>query len=150
MANYRCMFPYLNNSDYTEEQILSMTTPKKDNGKYDYCKQYSYNVSCASQVDSEDVSLCIDNSTTTSCVNGYYFDDSVFPETVITEFELVCDQVYWDSLATSFYMAGVFIGSICIGYLSDRYGRKTVLIGSSILAVTCLFGSSFAHSYVWF
>merc|ERR1719427_920599 len=105
--NYRCMFPYLNNSNYTEEQILSITTPKKDNGEYDYCKQYSYNVSCAS-------------------------------------------QVYLDSLATALYMAGVLIGSLFFGYLSDRFGRKLVMIGSSTLAVTCLFGSGFTHTYAWF
>jgi len=149
--DYRCNFPYLENStEYNESQILDMTTPKKDNGEYDFCKQYSYNVTCASQADPGNVNSCIDSSTTTSCVSGYAFDDSVFPETVITEFGLVCDQVYLDSLATALYMAGVLIGSIFFGYLCDKFGRKLVMIGSSVLAVTCLFGSGFTHTYAWF
>lgn len=147
--DYRCKFPFIDNDttlSLSNEELLNITTPKKEDGSYEFCKRYAYNYSCTSP----DVSDCVDTSSKMACDDGYVFDDSIFPETVITEFQLVCDDVVLDSLATALYMVGVLIGSVVFGIVSDKFGRKIVLIGSSLTAFVALFGSAFTHNYVWF
>jgi len=144
--DFRCLYPPLENKNYTEAQILNLTTPLNKNGKYDFCKKYGYNETCSSS----NPELCIEKSVVTKCNDGYYFDKSIFPQTVVTEFQLVCENSYLSDLATSWYMGGLLIGSVFFGHFCDRYGRKKVLITSALLAFTGLFVSSKTRSYTMF
>jgi len=149
--DHRCWFPPIDNdnsSTLTQSEILELITPKNDDGSYNYCKMYQFNASLCDEVD--DLSNCINQSDTTLCNYGHYYDRSIFSETVITEFDLVCDNVTLDSLATALYMVGILIGSVFFGIFSDKLGRKPVLIGSCVLAFGALFGSGFTHDYTWF
>eukprot|EP00092_Neocalanus_flemingeri_P029890 GFUD01032455.1.p1 GENE.GFUD01032455.1~~GFUD01032455.1.p1 ORF type:complete len:556 (+),score=67.08 GFUD01032455.1:172-1839(+) len=72
------------------------------------------------------------------------YERSTWPETVVSQFDLVCDKEYWRSLSQSIYMFGVMVGSIGSGLLSDKFGRKRVTL---IAAVgTMIFGVSVAFS----
>jgi len=143
---FRCLYPPLENKGYTEEQILNLTTPLDINKNYDFCKKYGYKDTCTS----ENSELCIDKTVVTECNKGYRFDKSVFPQTVVTEFQLVCERSYLSDLATSFYMGGLLIGSLFFGHICDRYGRKIVMLISALSAFTGLFISSRTNTYGWF
>ena len=39
---------------------------------------------------------------------------------------LVCEKAYLSYMAFTIQIVGLTIGSVCFGYLTDRYGRKWV------------------------
>ncbi|XP_030201039.1 organic cation transporter protein isoform X2 [Gadus morhua] len=68
------------------------------------------------------------NGSNHSCPGGWQYDTSVFSSTVVTEWDLVCDRARTNSVLSSLYMAGLLVGAMGFGYLSDRYGRKPVML----------------------
>ncbi|KAM5247491.1 solute carrier family 22 member 6 [Ctenodactylus gundi] len=71
-----------------------------------------------------------DNTTgdTEPCTDGWVYDNSTFPSTIVTEWDLVCSRRALRHLAQSLYMVGVLLGAMAFGYLADRLGRRRVLI----------------------
>nr|XP_008543020.1 PREDICTED: solute carrier family 22 member 6 [Equus przewalskii] len=69
------------------------------------------------------------NSTgvTEPCTDGWIYDNSTFPSTIVTEWDLVCSHRALRQLAQSLYMVGVLLGAMVFGSLSDRLGRQKVL-----------------------
>ncbi|XP_008071110.1 solute carrier family 22 member 20 [Carlito syrichta] len=74
---------------------------------------------------------------TEGCRDGWVYDRSVFPSTIVTEWDLVCEARTLRDLAQSIYMAGVLAGAAVFGSLADRLGRKVPLVWSYLqLAVS--------------
>nr|CAB3266150.1 organic cation transporter protein-like [Phallusia mammillata] len=139
-----CQVPPIDNStvypNLTESDILNYTTPY--DGSYQYCYKYGYDyntcdgtLSCANQ-----------SANSIQCDQGYWYDRSIFTETVITEFNLVCQRSYLIPLSTSMYYVGMLVGSFLFGNVADRYGRKPTFIVTTILAIGCYFGTTFSIS----
>ncbi|PKU35854.1 solute carrier family 22 member hypothetical protein [Limosa lapponica baueri] len=66
------------------------------------------------------------------------------------QFDLVCDRKELHDIAQSVYMMGLFLGSMIFGPLSDRIGRRPVILVSVFLQG--LFGVGIAlvpHFYVY-
>ncbi|XP_057629537.1 solute carrier family 22 member 21-like [Chionomys nivalis] len=62
-----------------------------------------------------------------SCLDGWEYNKDIFLSTIVTEWNLVCNNDWKGPLTTSFFYVGVLLGSFISGQLSDRFGRKTVL-----------------------
>ncbi|KAK9884735.1 hypothetical protein WA026_007580 [Henosepilachna vigintioctopunctata] len=78
---------------------------------------------------------CADN-TTDKCSNEcsqHVFNRSLFSETLITQFDLVCGRSYLAHMAQTITMLGILFGNLVFGYLSDRFGRKNPLVLAVIL-----------------
>lgn len=69
-----------------------------------------------------------DNTTCTAWV----YDTSVFTSTIVTQFNLVCDNSYLTTLSSTFYMLGMLVGSFFFGWFGDRYGRKAAFLASTL------------------
>ncbi|XP_058545597.1 solute carrier family 22 member 20 isoform X2 [Neofelis nebulosa] len=87
---------------------------------------------------------------TEGCRDGWVYDRSVFPSTIVMEWNLVCEARPLRDLAQSIYMAGVLVGAIVFGGLADRLGRKGPLVWSYLQlavsgAATAYFGSFGAY-----
>ncbi|XP_008050782.1 solute carrier family 22 member 6 isoform X2 [Carlito syrichta] len=65
---------------------------------------------------------------TEPCINGWIYDNSTFPSTIVTEWDLVCSHRALRQLGQSLYMVGVLLGAMIFGYLADRLGRRKMLI----------------------
>ncbi|NXN95222.1 S226A protein, partial [Rhinopomastus cyanomelas] len=84
---------------------------------------------------------------TEPCRDGWSYDRSVFSSTIITEWDLVCSSRGLKQLAQSLYMAGVLVGGIIFGGLSDRFGRRLLLTWCYLQLATMGTCSSFAPTF---
>ncbi|XP_036908870.1 solute carrier family 22 member 8 isoform X2 [Sturnira hondurensis] len=69
---------------------------------------------------------------TEPCQDGWVYDISA-RNSIVTEWDLVCDSNKLKEMAQSVFMAGMVIGGILLGSLSDRFGRKPILSCSYLL-----------------
>ena len=81
-------------------------------------------------------SLAEFSQVTESC-DRYLFSDSIIKSSVVTEFELVCNEEWQVPLSQSVFFAGVLVGAITFGYLSDVWGRKKTFLLGLLETVVC-------------
>nr|XP_018906940.1 PREDICTED: organic cation transporter protein-like isoform X1 [Bemisia tabaci] len=78
-------------------------------------------------ITSADQCFVINNGTYEAC-HKWEFDTSIFKQTIISEFGLVCDKNQLPNVVQSASMLGGLVGSMLFGVAADRYGRKKPLI----------------------
>uniref|UniRef100_A0A8D2KV04 Major facilitator superfamily (MFS) profile domain-containing protein n=1 Tax=Varanus komodoensis TaxID=61221 RepID=A0A8D2KV04_VARKO len=81
------------------------------------------------------------------CLDGWTYEGSVFASTIVTEWDLVCDFRNLQQMAQSIYMAGVLLGAVVFGGLSDKFGRKALLIWSCFQVAVSGCCAAFAPSF---
>eukprot|EP00794_Sanderia_malayensis_P018705 gene18705-20593_t len=69
---------------------------------------------------------------------------------VVTQFDLSCEMVFYNLLATSMVFISIALGALVLGWLADRYGRKPVLIPSSAAIVIIGFISAFSPNFAFY
>ncbi|XP_047463094.1 solute carrier family 22 member 5-like [Mugil cephalus] len=85
-----------------------------------------------------------------SCVDGWEYDSSVYVSTIVSEWDLVCDNSWKNPLTSSVFFCGVLTGSFISGQLSDRYGRKKVLFATMAVQTVFTLIQVFSPSWVIF
>jgi MFS family permease len=56
---------------------------------------------------------------------------------------MVCDKSFWRANVQTIYFSGVLVGSFVLGILSDRFGRRPIMLFSFILFIAGGFGIAF-------
>ncbi|XP_056302479.1 solute carrier family 22 member 4 [Danio aesculapii] len=84
------------------------------------------------------------------CEDGWIYSADVYHSTIVSEWDLVCDNEWRVPLASSTLYMGYLLGSIISGQLSDRFGRKKVLFGSLAAEALLMFAQSFSPSWLIF
>ena len=62
----------------------------------------------------------------------------------------ITDSTWWQGWATSSALIGCVIGALVSGALTDRYGRKRLLILSGLLFTVSAIGTALAWDFTWF
>ncbi|KAL7050719.1 hypothetical protein ACKWTF_004188 [Chironomus riparius] len=103
--------------------------------KYSECKMYNRNYTEISNLwmDKSPNEILINhkhlldemkNYEIINCKHGWIYDTSIFPMTVISEWDLVCEKDYYSTMALVVFGISGLIGNYIFGYLQDYYGRK--------------------------
>ncbi|KAH9364048.1 hypothetical protein HPB48_016386 [Haemaphysalis longicornis] len=81
---------------------------------------------------------------------AWTYNESLEGSSVVPEWNLVCQHEWKRSMMTSVAFAGFLLGSLVMGHVSDRFGRRTAFFGSVFLAA--LFGATGAASpsVIWY
>ncbi|KAL7976439.1 hypothetical protein Chor_008388 [Crotalus horridus] len=127
----------------TIQQVLNLTIPKGMDDSLDECSRFT-------PVDSDIESIIkYGLNSTQGCEQGWVYPTMSVP-TLVTEFDLVCDQRDLNDISQSIFMGGLLAGSLIFGSLSDRIGsRMSILITLFIMG---FFGTALSlapHFYVY-
>ncbi|XP_073903917.1 solute carrier family 22 member 10-like isoform X2 [Castor canadensis] len=81
------------------------------------------------------------------CLDGWVYDQSYFPSTIVTEWDLVCDYQSMKSVVQFLYMTGMLVGTLVCSPLSDRFGRKVMVKWCLLLVAISGTCTAFASSF---
>ncbi|XP_075984956.1 organic cation/carnitine transporter 2-like [Anticarsia gemmatalis] len=79
------------------------------------------------------------------CVKYEYFTE--FGNTIISQWDLICDRAWMANLTQTLNMFGVLLGSILFGFVADRYGRRPALLTASLLQLATTMAEAFCPTY---
>uniref|UniRef100_A0A670YVF5 Major facilitator superfamily (MFS) profile domain-containing protein n=1 Tax=Pseudonaja textilis TaxID=8673 RepID=A0A670YVF5_PSETE len=126
-------------------QLLRISVPTDANRRPEQCRRFT-----APQWRFLDPNATLSNETvfdTEACEDGWTYDRSLFSNTIVSEWNLVCESRSLRQMAQSLYMAGVLIGSLLIGNLSDRFGRKSLIVWCYLQMGVAGAGTAFAPNF---
>nr|XP_039250260.1 solute carrier family 22 member 4-like [Styela clava] len=90
------------------------------------------------------------NRTIIPCDGGWTFYPMWAETTVVMELNWVCDDAWKKPSVISLYMAGILLGSLVSGVLSDRYGRRPVFLWGTFLQFVSMFCNGFCNNSALF
>ncbi|XP_046386293.1 organic cation transporter protein-like [Ischnura elegans] len=84
-----------------------------------------------------------ENSTTQAPCQKWIYDHSIFEETIISEWDLVCHRSQSANIAQTSFMLGILLGNFLFGMISDRFGRKKPLLAAIVLQMVAGIGTAY-------
>lgn len=82
------------------------------------------------------------------CKHGWEYDKTLYQNTVVDEWNLVCEKDLYPTISLVALAASGLIGNFVFGYVMDSIGRKPAFF--IYLSIMCLFGTitAFANNYI--
>ncbi|XP_062863687.1 solute carrier family 22 member 7-like [Trichomycterus rosablanca] len=129
----------------THEQKLTVSIPKHEDGTFSSCHMFSKPQFQLLEAEFSDANVSV-----VECRSGWVYDNSTFISTLASEWDLVCDRRGMNKAMATIFFVGVMIGAAIFGSLSDRYGRKPMLLVSYVFGMCFAMASVFSTSVVMF
>ncbi|XP_068187870.1 solute carrier family 22 member 6-like [Antennarius striatus] len=126
-------------------QLLKAFIPLDSGNRLDRCMRY---VEPQWHLTTANSSTNVSQQRTEECLDGWTFDHSEFLSTTISEWELVCSRRPLKQMIQTIYMGGILAGAIIFGSLSDRFGRRTIILWSHLQLAIIGCVSALSPSYV--
>ncbi|KAJ8032335.1 Organic cation transporter-like protein [Holothuria leucospilota] len=114
--------------------LLNDSAPT-DGSNYAECKEYVNPIS---------------SSETQTCTSGWVYDVEITGQSIVSEWDLVCDKDFLPGLSQSLLLTGFGLGSVIGGPLADTYGRRPTIIGAVVLFNVVGLAVSLAPSFAVF
>ncbi|XP_049870128.1 organic cation transporter protein-like [Pectinophora gossypiella] len=128
VPEHRCAIEGVDTPNHTEpwnSSLLIDAIPMNDNGKFDSCLMYGY------------------NNTTVEC-HSWVYDTEYYKSSRGIEWNFVCSRRWMFAVAQTSTKSGAVVGSLVLGRLSDKYGRRTIFLCSAVLQL--VFGTMVAFA----
>ncbi|ESO84003.1 hypothetical protein LOTGIDRAFT_107933 [Lottia gigantea] len=141
IPKHRCKLPaeFNDTSYYPEDEsvhyMINISIPT-ENEEYSKCYWYGLNLS-------NPTTSQIQNASKRTKCNQWIYDTSVFTNTIVSEFNLVCDKAIYRSHANMVLLVGFMVSSLVIGTLSDIVGRRVGVY----ISFACIIGSQFGTAF---
>ncbi|NXN56727.1 S22A7 protein, partial [Rynchops niger] len=143
--SHRCAIPHQEAFvNLTVEEVLLISIPREPDGTFRSCEMFSqpqFQLLLNSSLQPENDSII------QPCQHGWVYDRSQFTSTISTQWDLVCKQRGLNQATATFFFIGVTMGAVVFGYLSDRFGRKAMLLLSLVCSVVFGMLSAASVSY---
>ncbi|XP_061627700.1 solute carrier family 22 member 7-like isoform X1 [Phyllopteryx taeniolatus] len=147
VPSHHCNISTLDNlnvsSNLTWEQKLAIGIPTEMDGTLSSCLMFSKPRLPRLLNSSEESSVV-------HCQNGWVYSKRYFKSTLATEWDLVCSRKGMNKATATIFFIGVMLGAPLFGYLSDRFGRRRLLLVSYLTTMTFAVLSALSTSYVMF
>nr|XP_004656503.2 solute carrier family 22 member 8 isoform X2 [Jaculus jaculus] len=114
--------------------------PMGPNGKPEKCLRFMHLPNASLPNDTQ--------GATEPCLDGWVYNST--RDTIVTEWDLVCNAGKLKEMAQSVFMAGILVGGPMLGELSDRFGRKPTLTWSYLLLAASGSGAAFSPSLTFY
>ncbi|XP_017359292.1 solute carrier family 22 member 8 [Cebus imitator] len=111
--------------------------PMGPNGKTEKCLRFVHPPNASLPNDTQ--------RATESCLDGWVYNST--KDSIVTEWDLVCNSNKLKEMAQSIFMAGILIGGLVLGDLSDRFGRRPILTCSYLLLAASGSSAAFSPSF---
>ncbi|XP_060802617.1 beta-alanine transporter-like [Amyelois transitella] len=118
------------------------------NGEPFFSKCTKYNLNYSEILKSYQEDSTRKHAEVVPCTDGWTYDRSVYKNTIVSEWNLVCNKDFYPTLGLILLGVGGIIGNYIFGYLQDSIGRKPSFF--IYLLIECIFGvaTAFAQNYV--
>lgn len=140
-------------SQLSPEEMLRITVPLDHKGRPHMCQRYAApqwhllaengTSNPGNQGDTED-GWDVDFQ---ECTDGWSYNMTEMSSTIISDWHLVCDLRSLKQMGQTVYMGGVLVGAFVFGCLSDRYGRRILLLISYLLMAVSGTCAAFSTSF---
>ena len=158
-GDYWCRLPNsFNQSDYT---MLLSTTQTDDRwwipevksaktGNYSYSRCLMFDFDRLNITSHHNFQENTESLPTVPCTHGYDYDRSVYQDTLVTEWNLVCDKEDLPTWSLFINTVGTLIGCLLFGFLSDRIGRKKAFFSAAMIQLASGIATAFSPNYPLF
>nr|XP_060638613.1 solute carrier family 22 member 13-like [Anolis sagrei ordinatus] len=136
-----CKTSWLQGLNLTQEQEVNLTIPRKPDGSLEECTMYT-----PVEGDLETI-LTKGLNATEKCQSGWVYPEAQKP-TLLTDFNLVCDRKDLNDISQSIFMAGLLVGAVVFGPLSDRIGSRWSILLQLLLMGSFGVGAAFAPNFI--
>lgn len=134
MIYSRCAIEGVDTPNHTEpwnSTLVLDAIPMNDYGKLDSCHIYG------------------NNKTLIDC-SSWVYDTQYYTSSRGIEWNFVCGRRWMSALTQTVFMAGVVVGSLILGPLCDKFGRKTIFLWASLLQLAFTVLVAFTRDFYFF
>jgi len=82
--------------------------------------------------------------------NRYAYERQYGVDSIVYEWNLVCDDTWKLSTIQGSYMGGVFVGCMVWGWASDKFGRRLTMLVAAVIQVVSSILAAFSPNYIIF
>ncbi|XP_029902432.1 solute carrier family 22 member 16 [Myripristis murdjan] len=90
------------------------------------------------------------NKTIKACNGSFIYDHSEVYQSIVTDWDLVCEREWLAKLCQPTFMLGVLIGALVFGDIADRVGRVRILMFTSLCQFVFGICVAFTGNYYFF
>ncbi|TNN56711.1 Solute carrier family 22 member 13 [Liparis tanakae] len=119
----------LADSNLTTGEQLNLTLPREEDGAFSRCRMFvpvDWDIGAIREYGLNE---------TTGCRDGWVYYDTLYDATIVTDYDLVCEQANLLEVAQAVLMAGILFGCLLFGPFAESFGRKRAAQISVMLMV---------------
>ncbi|XP_042353349.1 solute carrier family 22 member 13-like [Plectropomus leopardus] len=128
-------------ANLTTEEQLNLTLPQDEDGTFSRCLMFvpvDWDIGAIREYGLNE---------TTGCQNGWVYDNTLYESTIVTDFDLVCDEAHLLGVAQAVLMAGILVGCLLFGPFAESFGRKRAAQIPIIVMFTFTLTSGLCHNF---